>query len=128
MDTHLDGLEHTQAKFHEAFDNHMEDVEDEVQVLKCDMEHSENGMGEMKRDMMDVKASINNAHTRIEKVGDHVDGFLQALHSNVRVVVTFSSSFSPSSKCWPHACHQKQLITNKNQTKNITIDKHTKTT
>jgi hypothetical protein len=25
--------------------------------------------------------------------------------------VTFSVSFSPSSKRWPHTCHQKQLIT-----------------
>jgi uncharacterized protein YoxC len=90
MDTHLDGLERTQAKFHEAFNNRMEDVEDEVQVLKCDMEHLENRMGEMKRDMMDVEASINNAHTRIEKVEDHVDGFLQALRSNVRVVLSSS--------------------------------------
>jgi hypothetical protein len=31
--------------------------------------------------------------------------------------VTFSVLFSPSSKCWPHMCHQKQLITFKTTNK-----------
>jgi hypothetical protein len=52
-----------------------------------------------------------------------------AIDQEVCRSVTFSSSFSLSSKRWPHACHQKQLITFKTpKTKNITIDKHTKTT
>jgi SMC interacting uncharacterized protein involved in chromosome segregation len=70
MDTHLDRLEHTQAEFHEALDNHIEDVEDKVQDLKRDMEHLENRMGEMKRDMMDIEASLGNTHTQIENVED----------------------------------------------------------
>jgi hypothetical protein len=42
-----------------------------VQDLKRDMEHLENRMGEMKRDMMDIEASLGNTHTRIENVEDH---------------------------------------------------------
>jgi hypothetical protein len=54
------------------------------------MEHLENLMGTLKRDVLDAKASLDNTHTQIEKVEDRVDGFLSSLCSNARVVLLSS--------------------------------------
>ena len=37
MDKNLVGLERAQEEFHQAFNNHMEDVEDEMQVVKTNI-------------------------------------------------------------------------------------------
>jgi hypothetical protein len=49
MEICLDGLECTQAKFHEAFNNCMEDVEDEVQVLKKNLEIAELSLNSIRK-------------------------------------------------------------------------------
>jgi hypothetical protein len=67
-------FDHTQAKFHEAFDNCMEDVEEDVQVLK--------------RDISDVEQSVDNTHLWLEKVEDGVDGFVSALCNQTGAVAT----------------------------------------
>jgi archaellum component FlaC len=55
----LDGLEQTQAKFHKAFNNHIKDVEDNIQRMKMDLEHA--------------KRSVGNAHEQLERIKGQVD-------------------------------------------------------
>jgi hypothetical protein len=38
MDMHLDGLEHSQEEFHQAFDVRMEDAEEVIRIIKGDVD------------------------------------------------------------------------------------------
>jgi hypothetical protein len=88
MDTCLDRLEWTQTEFHEAFDDWMEDVEDKVQSLKREMEHSERTIGSIKGDIQNVELLVANAHHQLERVEDYVDGFLKSLRTNAVISLT----------------------------------------
>jgi chromosome segregation ATPase len=50
----------------------MEDVEEDICVLKIQM-------SSMEKDVKDVEMSIDNVHMRLEKVEDHVDGLLDQI-------------------------------------------------
>ena len=86
MDKNLVGLERAQEEFHQAFDNHMEDVEDELLVLKMDVDvfgiwmmWMEKDVDILKDSLRDVEMSVDNSHLCLEKVEDCVDGFIESL-------------------------------------------------
>jgi predicted nucleic acid-binding Zn-ribbon protein len=81
MDKHLVGLERAQEEFHQAFNNQLEDVEDEIQVCKMDMDIFRIQMLSMEKDIKDIEMSINNTHLQLEKIKDHVDEFVSSLWS-----------------------------------------------
>jgi hypothetical protein len=58
----LDGLDRTQEEFHQVFNSRMEDVEEDLQVLKTDVDVMRIEMSSFGKDMKDVEASIDNAH------------------------------------------------------------------
>ena len=86
MDKNLVGLERAQEEFHQAFNNHMEDVEDKMQVARTDidvlrirMSSTEGDVGILKMGLWDVEMLVGNSHLRLEKVEDCVDGFVESL-------------------------------------------------
>ena len=70
MDTRLDGLDWAQEEFYQAFDVRMEDIEEDVQVLKNDMDVVKIKMSSVHKDIKDIEASVDNAHFWLEKVED----------------------------------------------------------
>jgi seryl-tRNA synthetase len=72
MDMNLAGLERSQEKFHQAFDIHMEDAEEDLNVLKNDVDVMKIQMSSVEKDIKDVEMSIDNTHLRLEKVEDWV--------------------------------------------------------
>ena len=75
MDKNLVGLERAQEEFHQAFNNHMEDVEDKMQVAKMDIDVLQIWMslveGEtdvLKTGLQDMEMSVDNSHLHLEKV------------------------------------------------------------
>jgi hypothetical protein len=86
MGKNLIGLERAQEEFHQAFDNRMEDVEEEMQVAKTDinvlriwMLSTEGDVDVVKQGFWDVEMSVDNSHLSLEKVEDRVDGFVNSL-------------------------------------------------
>jgi hypothetical protein len=61
MDRNLSGLEHSQEEFHHAFNICMEDAEEDLNVLKNDV------------DVVKIQMSL------VEKVEDQVDGFVDQI-------------------------------------------------
>ena len=64
----------------------MEDVEDEIQVMKMDinilriwMSSTEGDVDVVKQGLWDVEMSVDNFHLCLRKVEDHVDGFVDSL-------------------------------------------------
>ena len=86
MDKNLVGLERALEEFHQAFNNCMEDVEDEIQVVKMDidvlriwMSSMEGETNSLQKGLQDVEMSVNNSHLCLEKVEDRVDSFINSL-------------------------------------------------
>jgi predicted nucleic acid-binding Zn-ribbon protein len=79
MDTNLVGLEHSQEEFHQAFNVHMEDVKEDILVVKNDVDIMKIQMSSVEKDIKDVEMSIDNAHLQLEKVEDQVDGFVNQI-------------------------------------------------
>jgi archaellum component FlaC len=79
MDMNLVGLEWTQEEFHQAFNNRLEDMEDDMQICKNDMDVFKIQISSVEKDVKDVEISIDNAHLRLEKVEDQVNRFVDQL-------------------------------------------------
>ena len=62
MDKHLAGLEWAQEEFHQTFDNQLEDVEDEMQVCKMDVDVFWIQLLLMEKDVKDIEMSVDNTH------------------------------------------------------------------
>jgi hypothetical protein len=92
MDKHLVGLEWAQEEFHQAFDNQLEDVEDEMVVCKMDVDVFQIQISLMEKEVKDVEMSVDNAHLQLEKVGDWVDGFVSSLHCYSNISLTNNQS------------------------------------
>jgi hypothetical protein len=79
MDKHLSGLERAQEEFHQAFDNHLEDAEDEMLVCKTDVDVFRIQMSSMEKDINDVKMVVDNSQLWLEKVEDQVEGLVDSM-------------------------------------------------
>ena len=86
MDKHLVGLEKAQEEFHQAFNTHMEDMENDMQVVKMDvnvlqirMSSTEGEVPRLQSNIRDLGMSMDNSHLRLEKVEDRVDGLVESL-------------------------------------------------
>ena len=86
MDKNLIGLERAQEEFHQAFNNCMDDVEDEMQVAKMDIDVLQIWMSlvEGKTDILkmglwDMEMLVDNSHLHLEKVEDCMDGIIKSL-------------------------------------------------
>jgi hypothetical protein len=73
MDTHLDRIDCAQEEFHQVFDVRMEDVQEDVQVLKNDVDVVKIEMLSVHKDIRDVEMSVNNTQLRMERIEDHLD-------------------------------------------------------
>ena len=62
MDKHLVGLERAQEEFHQAFDNQLKDVEDEMQICKTDLDVLHIQMSGWEKEVKDLEMSVDNAH------------------------------------------------------------------
>jgi hypothetical protein len=76
MDRNLVGLERAQEEFHQAFNNRMEDVEDEMVVCKNNINVFRIQMSTLEKDIKDVEMLVDNTQLRLEKVEDQVEGFV----------------------------------------------------
>jgi chromosome segregation ATPase len=79
MDKHLSGLEQAQEEFHQAFNNRLEDVEDEMLVCRTDVDVFHIQMSSMEKEIRDVEMSVDNSWIRLEKVEDQVDSLVDSL-------------------------------------------------
>ena len=80
MDKNLAGLERLQEEFHQVFNVQMEDMEEDIQIMKNNVNVMKIQMSSVEKDVKDVEMSIDNAHMCLEKVEDHVDGFVDQIH------------------------------------------------
>lgn len=78
MDKHLIDLERAQEEFHQAFNTCMEDVEDDIGIVKTDMDvmgirmsSTEKDMAKAQEDVRMLESLVYNSHFRLEKVEDH---------------------------------------------------------
>jgi hypothetical protein len=90
MDTCLDGLECSQEEFYQAFDVRMEDAEEDVQILKGDVDDFRIKMDLQKWDIGDVESSVENAHHQLGRVEDHMDGLAWSIRLNAAVAASSS--------------------------------------
>ena len=95
MDKHLVGLERAQEEFHQAFNTPMEDVEDDLGILKIDvdmmgirMSSTEKDMAETQEDIQMLELSVDNSHFCLEKVEDPVDRCVSSAQSQTRLCIT----------------------------------------
>ena len=58
MDKHLIGLERAQEEFHQAFDVHMSDVEDNLLVLKTDVDVMGIRMSSTEKDIAQAQEDV----------------------------------------------------------------------
>ena len=79
MDKHLVGLEQAQEEFHQAFDNHLEDIEDKMLVVKTSVDIFQIQMSSMEKDIKDVEMSVDNSQLRMEKLKDQVEGLVDSM-------------------------------------------------
>jgi chromosome segregation ATPase len=63
----------------------MEDVKEDIYVLKNDVDVLRIRLSSTKKDVKDVKASINNTQFCLEMVEDCVDGLAQSIQSNTGI-------------------------------------------
>jgi chromosome segregation ATPase len=79
MDKHLAGLKQAQEEFHQAFNNCLEDVEDEMLVCKTNVNVFRIQMSSMEKDIKDVEMSVDNSQLWLEKVEDQVEGLVDSM-------------------------------------------------
>jgi hypothetical protein len=72
MDKHLAGLENAQEEFHQAFNNCLEDVENEMLVCKTDVDVFHIQMSSLEKDIKNVEMSVDNSQLCMEKIEDQV--------------------------------------------------------
>jgi chromosome segregation ATPase len=84
MDVHMDEC----SQNHKVLVSRTEDLEDDMQIVKTDVNVMKIEMSSYQRDvdrveasMKDVESSIDNAHFRLEKVEDCVDGMVSSIRS-----------------------------------------------
>ena len=89
MDKHLISLERAQEELHQAFNTCMEDVEEDMVVVKTDlnvvwiwMSSLEKDISLLQDDVKILESSMDNSHLCLEKVEDRVDGFVNALQQS----------------------------------------------
>jgi hypothetical protein len=86
MDIHMDELD----KNHEVLVSRVEDTEDDMQIVKTDVDVLRIEMSSFNKDIKDIEMLVDNAHLRLEKVEDHVDGFMSLLCSQTGVTAASS--------------------------------------
>jgi hypothetical protein len=79
MKKDLAALEQTQEEFQAPTVNCLEDLEDEMQVCKMDVDVFRIQLSSMEKDVKDVEMSVDNSHLRLEKLEDWVDGFIESI-------------------------------------------------
>jgi hypothetical protein len=86
MDIHMDELD----KNHEVLVSRVEDTEDNMQIVKTNVDILRIEMSSFNKDIKDIEMLVDNAHLRLEKVEDHVDGFMSLLCSQTGVTAASS--------------------------------------
>jgi predicted nuclease with TOPRIM domain len=77
MDCRVDELD----KNHKVLVSRSEDTEDDMQVVKTDVDVLRIEMSFFNKDVKDVEMSVDNVHFCLEKVEDRVDSFVSLLCS-----------------------------------------------
>jgi hypothetical protein len=90
MDTKMDELYNN----HGVFVSQVEDVEDDMKVIKTDIDVLRIEMSSLNRDLRGNDMSVNNVHICLEKVEDCVDGFVLLLCSQTGVAAASSRAAS----------------------------------
>ena len=92
MDEHFVGLEKAQEEFHQAFDVRMETMEDNLVVMKNDIDMSiiqiaslENDINTVWEDIRVLELLVDNSHLRLEKVEDRVDRCVSSAQSQTKL-------------------------------------------
>jgi hypothetical protein len=75
MDVQMDKLD----KNHKVLVSRVKDTEDNMQVIKTNINVLRIGMSSFNKDVKDVEMSVDNTHLHLEKIEDHVDGFVSLL-------------------------------------------------
>jgi chromosome segregation ATPase len=57
----------------------LEDVEDNMQVCKNDIDVMKIQLLALEKDVKDMEISIDNSHLHLEKLEDQVDGFVESI-------------------------------------------------
>jgi hypothetical protein len=86
MDIRMDELDNN----HEVLVSRVEDFEDNMQVVKTDVDVLRIEMSSFNKDIRDVEMLVDNVHLCLEKVEDCVDGFMSLLHSQTGVAAASS--------------------------------------
>jgi hypothetical protein len=86
MDICMDEL----AQNHEVLVSRVEDSEDDMQIVKTNIDILRIEMSSFNKDVKDVKMSVDNCHLHLEKVEDHVDSFVSLLCSQTGVTAASS--------------------------------------
>jgi hypothetical protein len=86
MDVRMDKLD----KNHNVLVSRVKDVEDDMRVIKTDINVLRIEMSSFNKDIKDVEMSVDNAHLHLEKVEDCVDGFVSLLRSQTGVMAASS--------------------------------------
>jgi hypothetical protein len=81
MDICMDELD----KNHEVLVSRVEDTEDDMQIVKTDVDVLRIEISSFNKDVKDIEMLVDNCHLCLEKVEDCVDGFVLLLRSQTGV-------------------------------------------
>jgi chromosome segregation ATPase len=75
LDSRLEEL----AQNHDVAISRLEDEEDDMQVVKNDIDVTKIQLSSAEREIHLLDSLMDNAHKQLEDLGDHVDGFIRSL-------------------------------------------------
>jgi chromosome segregation ATPase len=102
----------------------LEDVEDDMQVCKTDIDVTRIQLSSAERDIRLLEGSMENAHQGIENLGDRVDGFVSSLRTyNNQSTSSHRSLFQEMHQHKQEACADHESLLGKFARNSDVIDK-----